>query len=215
MRPSEIDSLALKIWDFCNFRTPLVRSDAIFVLCSHDIRIAKFAADLYFEGWAPYLVFSGGLSPFTSKIYDSTEAETFGQVARKLGVPASALILETQSRNTQENLEMTMRLMRSRDVSLRSAILVQKPNMLRRVYATATKLFPDIHFSVTSHDIGYAQASHEHISKETFVHELTGDLQRLKVYAERGFIVPQEMDPDAWGAFERLVEAGYRGNLVK
>lgn len=213
--PHHPTALAKKIWDYCSHRTPLVKSDAIIVLCSHDIRIAEHAARLHLEGWAPLLVFSGGLSKFTSRIYKKSEAETFADVARALGVPAEAIILEKNSTNTQENLELTMSLMAQMGKAPKRAILVQKPNMLRRVYATAAKLFPDLKFATSSHEISFEEAPHEHVSQEMLIHELAGDIQRIKVYVEKGFIVPQEIDAEAWRAFEKLVELGFTKNLVK
>jgi uncharacterized SAM-binding protein YcdF (DUF218 family) len=209
------EPLAKKIWDYCNFRTELSPADAIVVLCSHDIRIAEYASHLYHQGLAPWLVFSGGLSPFTAKIYVKSEAEEFGKVAESLKVPKASLLFETQSKNTQENLELAMMLLRKEGIEAKRVILVQKPNMLRRVYATATKLFPEIQFLISSHEIEFEDAPHEYISKEMLIHELTGDLQRIKLYAEKGFISPQEIDPSVWDAFERLKQMGYTGNLVR
>ena len=43
---------------------------------------------------------------------------------------------------------------------------------------------------------------------------MVGDMQRLKLYAEKGFQIPVDVSDDAWAAHERLIEAGYTGNLV-
>jgi uncharacterized SAM-binding protein YcdF (DUF218 family) len=206
--------LAQKIWNFCKLTTPVSKADAVVVLCSHDIRIAKYASDLFHQGLAPLLIFSGGLNGFTSKIYSTSEAEAFAKVALSEKVPASSILVETRSTNTQENLEFTMSLLQNSGRHLSSAILVQMPSMLRRVYATATKLFPEISFSVTSHDISFEDAPHPFLSKEMLIHQLVGDLQRLRVYADRGFIAPQDIDPTAWDAFLTLKDLGYVGNLV-
>ena len=37
---------------------------------------------------------------------------------------------------------------------------------------------------------------------------MVGDLQRIRVYAERGFQIPQEIPDDVWLAYEELVRAG-------
>ena len=44
---------------------------------------------------------------------------------------------------------------------------------------------------------------------------MVGDLQRVKVYAEKGFQIPQEIPGDVWAAFEALVAAGYDSRLVR
>ena len=38
---------------------------------------------------------------------------------------------------------------------------------------------------------------------------MVGDLQRLRVYAEKGFQAPVEVPDEIWAAYERLVAAGY------
>lgn len=40
------------------------------------------------------------------------------------------------------------------------------------------------------------------------------DVQRMKVYAEKGFQIPQEIPGEVWEAYESLVEAGYDKFLV-
>ena len=43
---------------------------------------------------------------------------------------------------------------------------------------------------------------------------MVGDLQRIKLYAEKGFQVHQEIPDDVWQAFERLVALGFDKQLA-
>ena len=43
---------------------------------------------------------------------------------------------------------------------------------------------------------------------------MVGDLQRIKVYAEKGFQVYQEIPSNVWNAYERLVKIGFDKELV-
>jgi hypothetical protein len=43
---------------------------------------------------------------------------------------------------------------------------------------------------------------------------LVGDTQRIEVYAERGFAIPQDLPEDVRAAFQRLVAAGFTSRLV-
>lgn len=71
-------------------------------------RRAQHAAALYRRGLAPRIICSGGVGT-----YPPAEAiVACGHVA-ELGVPPSALILEAQSRNTEENAAYTAALMRA------------------------------------------------------------------------------------------------------
>ena len=43
---------------------------------------------------------------------------------------------------------------------------------------------------------------------------MVGDLQRIKVYADKGFQIPQEIPDDVLSAYEELVRAGYDRHLI-
>ncbi len=43
---------------------------------------------------------------------------------------------------------------------------------------------------------------------------LVGDTQRITIYAERGFAIPQPVPSEVHAAYERLVAAGYTSRLV-
>lgn len=211
----EVRDLALKIWEYNFLQQPLEKSDCILVLCSHDLRMADFAAKLFLQNWAPYLAFSGGLSGFTAKIFDRSEAEVFADKAIELGVPAHKILIEKNSTNTGENLQNSARLFEERNLNFRSFVLVQKPNMLRRVFASAKKQWPDKKFCVASHDISFDSAPHHHVTEEMFVHELVGDLQRVKIYPEIGHQIYQPIPEDVWNAYEQLVALGFTGRMAK
>ena len=49
----------------------------------------------------------------------------------------------------------------------------------------------------------------EYGTDDTTIALMVGDLQRLRVYAEKGFQAPLEVPDDIWAANERLVAAGY------
>ena len=53
---SRIRRLAQVLWDYHQLRHTLVASDAIMVLCSHDLRVAERGAELFLAGWSPLLL---------------------------------------------------------------------------------------------------------------------------------------------------------------
>jgi len=69
------------------------------------------AARLYHAGKAPLVVLSGGSDPTVSAM---SEAEAMQLFLRDLGVPDSAMLLETHSRNTRENARYTAQLLGAR-----------------------------------------------------------------------------------------------------
>ena len=79
---------------------PLQRADCIVVMGGHDIRVAEWAGHVYLEGWAPWLVLSGGFGYYTRKIWEEPEAERFAKIVEALGVPEERMLLEIQMRRS-------------------------------------------------------------------------------------------------------------------
>lgn len=212
---SSVDELARIVWDYHHLNHELVRSDCILVQGSHDLRVAERGAALYLEGWAPLLVFSGGLGNLTSGLWDEPEAVKFARIALDLGVPGSAILTENRSTNTGENVQLTRKLLVSKDIDPRSFILVQKPYMERRTYATFRRQWPEKEAVVTSPRISYADYPTESITREEVIHIMVGDLQRIRLYPERGYQIAQEIPDHVWRAYEKLVELGFTRNLIQ
>jgi uncharacterized SAM-binding protein YcdF (DUF218 family) len=215
----EIRALAETIWDYHRLGHTLSKADAIMVLCSHDARVAERGAELLLEGWAPLLIFSGGLGTITKHLWTEPEADRFAAIADRLGVPSDQILIENQSTNTGENVRFTQRLLASRGSDLRSFILVQKPYMERRTFATFKKVWPEPHIVVTSPQVSFDEYlekySHDSLPPDEVINIMVGDLQRVKLYAETGFQIPQEIPPDVWSAYEALVAAGFDKRLVR
>ena len=211
---SSLDELVRTVWDYHQLKHTLVRSDCILVLGSHDLRVAERAADLYLEGLAPLVVFSGGLGRLTSRLWKEPEAVKFSRVARGRGVPESAILVESESTNTGENVRLTRRLLEGSGLTPQSFIVVQKPYMERRAYATFRKVWPEKAVLVTSPRVPLADYPTDDIPQEELINIMVGDLQRIRVYADLGFQIPQEIPANVWSAYERLVELGYTRHLV-
>jgi len=59
MENKSTEELAKILWDYNQLNSPLEKSDCIMALGSHDIRVAERAAELWQEGYAPVILFSG------------------------------------------------------------------------------------------------------------------------------------------------------------
>ncbi len=215
---SRIQSLAEQLWRYHLLNHQLEKADAILVLCSHDRRVAERGAQLFLEGWAELLIFSGGLGTITRGIWTEPEADQFAGVATALGVPAEKILIENRSTNTGENILFTRRLLAKQGLNPEKFIIVQKPYMERRAYATFRKLWPEKQALVTSPQVSFAdyldQYSNSELSSDDVVSIMVGDLQRIKLYAEKGFQIQQEIPHEIWAAYEALVRAGYDKHLI-
>ena len=208
-----------KLWKYHQLGHALAKSDAILVLCSHDTAVAERGAELFLGGWAPLLIFSGGLGAITRQMWTEPEADRFAAVAEGMGVPRASILTENRSTNTGENITFTRQMLAERGLDPQSFIVVQKPYMERRSFATFRKLWPEKRLVVTSPRVTLDEYldrySNESLSTADVVSIMVGDLQRVKLYGENGFQIPQEIPADVWEAFEALVAAGYDSRLVR
>jgi uncharacterized SAM-binding protein YcdF (DUF218 family) len=212
---TEALSLAAQLWDYHLLHHTIEKADCILVLGSHDTRVANRGAELYLEGRAPVLLFSGGLGNVTKGIWTETEADKFAAIAVRLGVPPEAILIENQSTNTGENILFSQKLLQEKGLDPQTFIVVQKPYMERRSFATFKKHWPDKKLIVTSPQIPFSEYANDEIPVERVINIMVGDLQRIKIYPAKGFQVPQEIPGDVWKAYERLVEMGFNKHLVK
>lgn len=203
------------LWNYHLMNHSLIVSDCILVLGSHDTRVAERGAELFLGGWAPLLVFSGGLGRLTHGEWTEPEADKFAQIAIGMGVPEDAIIIENKSTNTGENILFTNAILQKSSYKTERFIVVQKPYMERRSYATFKKLLPDKKVIITSPQILFEQYSTPEIPLEKVIHIMVGDLQRIKVYPKKGFQVYQEIPPLVWQAYEHLVHMGFDTQLIK
>lgn len=215
MITEETLKLAQLLWEYHHVNHALEKSDCILVLGSHDIRVAERGAELYLEGWAPLLVLSGGLGRLTQEIWSEAEADKFASIALAKGVPQEAILIENKSTNTGENILFTQQLLKEKALDPQTFIVVQKPYMERRSYATFKRHWPNKKLLVTSPQITLNNYPNEDISLEEVVHIMVGDLQRIKIYPEKGFQIFQEIPDEVWSAYEKLVGLGYNSHLVE
>jgi uncharacterized SAM-binding protein YcdF (DUF218 family) len=159
-------------------------------------------------------VFSGHLGSLTSGMWERPEAEIFADVAAARGVPRESMLIEARATNTGENVVFSRALLEQRGIVARRAIAVQKPYMERRTLATFQRRWPELEVIVTSPQIAFDDYPSGAITREDVIHIMVGDLQRLIVYAEKGWSTPQEVPAEVRAAAGRLVAAGYTGRLL-
>lgn len=211
---SLVTPAAETLWNYHRLGLPLERCDAIVGLGSYDLRVADRCVELWREGWAPRLVFSGARGNWTSGL-TNTEAAWFGSRALSLGVPSEAIVLEDRSTNLGQNVALVRELLAGLGVPRSKLLLVTKPNTERRALATALRVWPETVWSVTSPDTRLEGPYAPERTFEMLVDEMVGDLERILKYPDLGFQVAQEVPVPVWEAFESLKAAGFTRHLMK
>jgi uncharacterized SAM-binding protein YcdF (DUF218 family) len=211
--------LASKIWDYHKLNHALEPADAILVLCSHDERVAERSVELYRANLASLVIFSGGAGAITKQLWQEPEAERFARIAIAAGVPKEIILTEIKSSNTGENVRFTRQMLDSLGLELQKFLLVQKPYMERRSYATFRKLWPEKEVKVTSPQISFEGYLRNYVNSALtpadVISIMVGDLQRIRLYPARGFQIEQEVPADVLAAFDELVTAGFTKYLIQ
>jgi uncharacterized SAM-binding protein YcdF (DUF218 family) len=203
------------IWDYHQLGHQLRPCSAAIGLGSHDLRVATLAAGLYHAGMFPVLVFSGSNSPTTAARFPRGEAVHFAEHATALGVPAGAIILEPRAANTGQNIDYSRQALAQAGIPVTSVMLISKPYMQRRAYATIRKAWPDADPVCASEDITLDEYVKSIGDDRLVVDMLIGDLQRIIEYPARGFSIVQDVPADVLDAYQRLIAAGYDSRLMK
>ncbi|AVF65207.1 YdcF family protein [Vibrio alginolyticus] len=196
------------LWDYMQLKHKLKPADCLFVMCSNDVRVAEHAAKLYHQKLAPLIVFSGGEGRFTDGLFEKSEAETFAEIAKMSGVPSEAILLETESTNSGENVRFTEQRLKEEGKQCSSFILVQKPFMERRAIATFEKQWqsPYTQLQVSSAALPFFEYINEDMPLMMVLEALMEDFSRVKSYPEKGFQTEQNIPQQVESSYQVLLE---------
>jgi len=209
--------LARIIWDYHQLHQEPVPADLIIALGTNDLRVAEFAADLYLRGYGAILVCTGGVAhqeDLLATRWEKTEAEMYAEAAERRGVPRASILVETQATNTAENIRFVRELLARRAIRHRSVVIAVKPFMQRRVWATLAVEWPEVTATLASPKLTLDEYFTRELTPEKIVNILMGDLQRLWVYARKGWSAPQRIPAEVKAAYSRLADLGFTRHLI-
>lgn len=205
------------LWDYMHMDMKPEPSDLIVGFGCYNEEIALRAAQLYHQGYAPKLLFTGGLGRNTKQMWTETEADRFARIAVSAGVPEEAILIENQSSNTAENILFTKRMLAGQPI--RQIIGIHKPFMERRLHAAMGVYWPELRCIVTSPQLSIEEyirlSTMQGLGEKRVIEILVGDFQRIDAYAKRGYQIPQQIPDAVWDSFHALVSQGYTNDLVE
>ncbi|QDY78235.1 YdcF family protein [Streptomyces qinzhouensis] len=202
------------IWDYHQMGHEPEPVEVAIGLGSHDPGVADTAARLYHQGLMKTLVFSGGNSPTTKGRFPRGEAVHYREHALTLGVPDDAILVEPHATNTGANIALSRELLAREGIRPSSVLLITKPYMERRAYATTRRVWPEVDVRCASEDLAFADYLTAIGDQKLVVDMLVGDLQRIIEYPKLGYAIEQDVPKDVRTAYTGLVEAGFTSRLM-
>ncbi|MET8498759.1 YdcF family protein [Streptomyces microflavus] len=207
-------SAAQQLWDYQQMNHEPRPCSVGIGLGSHDLGVADVTVNLYQRGMFPLIVFTGATSRTTRDQMPKGEAEHYRERALELGVPASAILVEPEARNTGENINFARELLTGRGIDVSSVMLVSKPYEERRAYATARKLWPEVEIVSASAPMTLAEYVDSLKDPRLVLDMLVGAQQRLFIYPKQGFMIRQEVPDSVAAAYEHLCSEGFTSRLM-
>lgn len=173
-----------------------------------DLRIAERCMEIKEQGCVSKVIFTGGVGAGSAD-FTRPEAEEFKAYAlnQHPACPESDIIVENRSTNTGENVRYTSELLLREYPSLafgsgiRAAILVATPFRMRRVWLTFKTHFGMLPAWCMPPESSLEQDCAVFQSKgEDLISQLPGEVDRLKSYPEKGWIVGEPIPPEIFEA---------------
>jgi len=119
-------------------RDKLVKADAIVVISGGETEARiKEGIWLYDNGYAPTIIFAGA-----AREGDVSNALAMKRIAMRKGVPAGDILIEEDSRDTEENAEFTAEIIKKQNY--KSIILSTSPYHQRRAFHNFKKNLPEL-----------------------------------------------------------------------
>lgn len=212
--PGHLRADVQTLWDYHDLYHDLRPTDVGIGLGSHDLGVATHAAKLYHQGYFPKILFTGANAPTTVERFPRGEAVHYREHALELGVPDDAILVEPTARNTGDNIKRSRELLAAQGIGVKEVTLISRPYQQRRAYATCKKLWPEVEVRCASQPLPLDEYLQSIGDVARVITMLVGDTQRISVYAQRGFAIPQDVPKNVERAFENLVASGYTSRLL-
>lgn len=198
------------LWDFHLIYDDLSKAHLIIGLGSYDLRVVDRCVDLFNQGLADNILFTGKSGNWTTKLYPTSEAEAFASRAIELGVPSQAILIEPHATNIGENIRFSRAMAGAK---VRRIIIVTKPQTQRRAYATVRAQWPGVEAMVTAPLLSFDEQPIQVYPLDRLIHEMVGDVQRMIDYPAKGYQIVQSIPASVTDAFDFLVKHGYHHHL--
>ncbi|MEI8347976.1 MAG: YdcF family protein [Pseudomonadota bacterium] len=190
----------------------LSRADLIMGFGNFDQKVPLHCLQLYQQGLAPLILFTGGRGSGTGDV-QGAESLWFKKIILQENpdFPLNNVILETESTNTPENVHFSKKTLESHVPSLllgkdiKKVIFVTTAYRQRRVGLTLKKIIPELDLISAPPTLNYGQDQEFFTQKGyDFAQVLKGEIERIINYGKLGYICQETIAPEVLSAFQHL-----------
>ncbi|MBE1553837.1 YdcF family protein [Sporosarcina limicola] len=126
------------ITDFIFVETEITAADVILVPGANHPQLMEKASSLYKQGFAPYILPSGGYKPHVG----TTEWNYLRNIGIDSGVPEEAILKEDKAQHTLENARFSLEVLKKAGIHPKKVIIVCKAGHSRRALLCYQSEFP-------------------------------------------------------------------------
>lgn len=211
MQYGEIINNAKLIFDFLNIRDDTIcQSDLIIGFGHFDMKIPVHCGRLYSKGLSKKILFTGGVGAGSADLKQPEAIEFKQELLRKCSnIPDEDIITEEKSTNTGENIIFSEKVLLSLDHGfcfqngIKRIIAVASPYRQRRVYLALRKLYPDLKIYNAPPQSTFEEELSLFAGKgQNLIEQVVGELEKLIVYPEKGFIIKEIIPREIMNAYE-------------
>ncbi|MTI47660.1 MAG: YdcF family protein [Firmicutes bacterium] len=184
------------ITDFIFMKDEIEQADVILIPGGSHKQLIERAASLYHDGFASYILPSGGRNQKLPN--HNSEWEFLYENAKKLGIPKEAILKEDKARHTFENAEFSLEVLKDKNISVKKAILVCKNFHARRAYLSYATVFPsDVKIIVSPVVDGKEIKKDNWFLDKNKTHRVMSELVKIGTYFEEyAFVDRSRVDLD-------------------
>ena len=209
-----LDKYLKIIWDYMVLSQNIEKCDVIFGCGCHSLDIPKRCVELYKQGYAPKILFAGGLGKITKDDFEKSEAEIYKDVAIKDGVNESDILIETNSTNTGDNFRFGLKVLEENNIKCNKILVVHEPLNERRTYSSAKSLLKGKELFITSPTMTFEEylLTFDNKDDQYVINEIStivGNIQRMIIYPQFGWQIENEVPDNVLDAYFKLKELGY------
>lgn len=209
---TEMLNAAKKIFNYLYIKDEAQKADAIIGFGHFDLKIPRRCAELYLQGYASKILFTGGVGAGSAD-FKFPEAVEFKNLVMKEfpEINEHDIIIEPNSTNTGENLHFTQKVLIHQNPNfcfgkgITKVLKVSNAYRQRRAYLTCIKLFPEVTFINTPANTSFEAEMELYQSKnQDLMRHLTGEIYRMLTYPAKGFIVAETVPEEIVHKYQLL-----------